>query len=92
LEIWGVVNEVLDDVIMGQCILAMTVTHLWLAILVTSGKHKISDTGNVNYSDKQRTMTHVRIEVFMMVTMKNAVFWDVTPCGSCKNQCFGGIS
>jgi hypothetical protein len=22
--------------------------------------------------------------------MKNVVFWDVTPCGSCKNQCFGG--
>jgi hypothetical protein len=21
--------------------------------------------------------------------MKNAVFLDVTPCGSCKNQCFG---
>jgi hypothetical protein len=23
--------------------------------------------------------------------MKNAVFWDVTPCGSCKNQHFGGM-
>jgi hypothetical protein len=23
-------------------------------------------------------------------TMKNGVFWDVTPCGSCKNRCFGG--
>jgi hypothetical protein len=22
----------------------------------------------------------------MAVTMKNAVFWDVTPCGSYKNQ------
>jgi hypothetical protein len=29
-------------------------------------------------------------EVFTAVTMKNGVFWDVTPCGSCKNQCFGG--
>jgi hypothetical protein len=26
----------------------------------------------------------------MAVTMKNAIFWDVTPCGSCKNQHFGG--
>jgi hypothetical protein len=25
----------------------------------------------------------VRFEVFTAVTMKNAVFWDVTPCGSC---------
>jgi hypothetical protein len=32
----------------------------------------------------------VRSEVFKAVTMKNGVFWDVTPCGSCKNQCFGG--
>jgi hypothetical protein len=22
--------------------------------------------------------------------MKNAVFWNVTPCGSCKNRRFGG--
>jgi hypothetical protein len=22
--------------------------------------------------------------------MKNAVFWDVTPCGSCRNQRFEG--
>jgi hypothetical protein len=23
--------------------------------------------------------------------MKNAVFWEVTPCGSYKNRCFGGL-
>jgi hypothetical protein len=23
-------------------------------------------------------------------TMKNGVFWDVMPCGSCKNRRFGG--
>jgi hypothetical protein len=28
----------------------------------------------------------VRSEVFTAVTMKNAVFWDVTPCCSCKNR------
>jgi hypothetical protein len=27
----------------------------------------------------------VRFEVFTAVAMKNAIFWDVTPCGSCKN-------
>jgi hypothetical protein len=25
-----------------------------------------------------------------VVAMKNGVFWDVIPCGSCKNQRFGG--
>jgi hypothetical protein len=29
-------------------------------------------------------------EVFTAVTIKNAVFWDVTPCGSCINRRFGG--
>jgi hypothetical protein len=32
----------------------------------------------------------VRSEVFTAVTMKNGVFWDVMPCGSCKNRRFGG--
>jgi hypothetical protein len=27
-------------------------------------------------------MVHVRFEVFTAVTMKNGVFWVVTPCGS----------
>jgi hypothetical protein len=27
-------------------------------------------------------------ETYMVVT--NGVFWDVTPCGSCKNRRFGG--
>jgi hypothetical protein len=35
---------------------------------------------------------YVRFEVFTAVTMKNGVFWDVTPCGSCKNRRFGGTS
>jgi hypothetical protein len=26
----------------------------------------------------------------MAMTMKNAVFWDVAPCDSCKNRVFGG--
>jgi hypothetical protein len=30
----------------------------------------------------------VRFEVFTAVTMKNGVFWDVTPCGSCNNRRF----
>jgi hypothetical protein len=33
---------------------------------------------------------YVRFKVVTAVTMKNAVFWDVMPCGSFKNQSFGG--
>jgi hypothetical protein len=31
---------------------------------------------------------HIRFEVFTAVTMKNGVFWDVTPCDSCRNRSF----
>jgi hypothetical protein len=33
---------------------------------------------------------NVRLEVFTAVTMKNGVFWNATPCDSCKNRRFGG--
>jgi hypothetical protein len=33
----------------------------------------------------------VKFEVFTAVTIKNAIFWNVTSCGSCKNQHFGGM-
>jgi hypothetical protein len=36
------------------------------------------------------SISFVRFEVFTAVTMKNRVFWDVPPCGSCKNRRFGG--
>jgi hypothetical protein len=29
-------------------------------------------------------LCYIRFEVFTAVTMNNAVFWDVTPHGSCK--------
>jgi hypothetical protein len=32
----------------------------------------------------------VRETVTRAAYLKNGVFWDVTPCGSCKNQHFGG--
>jgi hypothetical protein len=37
-----------------------------------------------NYCDR----SNERFEVFTAMTMKNAVLWDVTPCGSCKNRRF----
>jgi hypothetical protein len=29
---------------------------------------------------------NVIFEVFTALTMKDGVFWDATPCGSCKNR------
>jgi hypothetical protein len=43
-----------------------------------------------NYLISVHLKDDVRFEVFTVVTMKNGVFWDVMPCGSCKNRRFGG--
>jgi hypothetical protein len=37
-----------------------------------------------------RDATSARFEVFTAVAMKDVVFWDVAPCGPCKNRRFGG--
>jgi hypothetical protein len=36
-----------------------------------------------------KELMYVRFEVFTAMTMKNGVFWGVTPCVSCKNRRFG---
>jgi hypothetical protein len=36
------------------------------------------------------TISIVIFEVLTAVAMKNVVFWDLTPCGSCKKRRFGG--
>jgi hypothetical protein len=45
--------------------------------------------GNVCTSQETHYVS-VRFDVFTAVTLKNGLFWDVTPCGSCKNGRFGG--
>jgi hypothetical protein len=42
--------------------------------------------GNINISAKH--IVHCKICDFTAVTMRNGVFWDVTPCGSCKDRRF----
>jgi hypothetical protein len=40
--------------------------------------------------ESQPVNAMLRFEIFTAVTMKNAVFWDVTPCDPCMNRCFVG--
>jgi hypothetical protein len=42
-----------------------------------------------SYLNIRQQYCFVRFEVFTAVAMKNGVFWDVTPCGSCKNRHLG---
>jgi hypothetical protein len=64
------------------------------------GKPRIGDARNLCHGaidlglkrKKMAIITQilVRFEVFTAVTMKNGVFWHVTPCGSCKHRRFAG--
>jgi hypothetical protein len=53
-------------------------------------KPHVKHTFSFKVSWKWTKNGSVRFEVFPAVTMKNGVYWDVMPCGSCKNRCFGG--
>jgi hypothetical protein len=50
------------------------------------------DTINKNTQTLIDASKEVGLEVNIEKTnyMLNSVFWDVTPCGSCKNRRFGG--
>jgi hypothetical protein len=54
-------------------------------LLLFFKKPKLSYLGEYNLNIQSGV---VRFEVFTAVTMMNGVFWDVTPCGSCKNRRF----
>jgi hypothetical protein len=57
------------------------------------GDGECEATGGVNewQGRPKKSKKYVRLEVFMAVTMKNGIFWDVTLCASCKDRRFGGI-
>jgi hypothetical protein len=42
-----------------------------------------------NISERENLVLIVKMRKKRYKT-KNAVFWDVAPCGSCKNRLFGG--
>jgi hypothetical protein len=53
-------------------------------ITFSSAIHEAMASQFLEIEGKLRTVEELSI-------MKNAVFWDVTPCGSCKNRRFGGM-
>jgi hypothetical protein len=38
----------------------------------------------------QTLLRHLTVFIQPLSIKKNGLFWDVTPCGSCKNRRFGG--
>jgi hypothetical protein len=59
-----------------------------VAVLVRAGVKSYEICGG--QSATGRVLLSKAIFPVMQFIVKNGVFWDVTPCGSCKNRCFGG--
>jgi hypothetical protein len=57
---------------------------------VSGERHHLLDHQGGRNQRARNNVGCVRFEVFTAVTMKNGVFWDVTPCGSCKSRRIGG--
>jgi hypothetical protein len=57
---------------------------------IKPSSYRTGDTLRLRYRAKPVNAKYDS-DVFTAVTMNNAVFWDVTPCCSCKNRRFGGM-
>jgi hypothetical protein len=72
-----------------------TMYELWEDSTVTGQWKHMDVTLYVTRAFKVR-FSYVRFEIFTMVTMKNAFFWDVTPCGSVRTnvleECISSIT
>jgi hypothetical protein len=57
----------------------------------TSGEHSMSpgDQERNGWRTFEEDGRREKMDVAFSF-VKNSVFWDVTPCGSCKNRRFGG--
>jgi hypothetical protein len=53
-------------------------------------RHKIRNRRKMKITERIGTKKLERKMEGKSAKLKNGVFWDVTPCGSCKNRRFGG--
>jgi hypothetical protein len=44
-----------------------------------------------NYARKPCYFFKYMLKFEIKISLKNAIFWDVMPCGCCKNRCFRGM-
>jgi hypothetical protein len=66
----------------------MTVIHTPAAQQEAATRSHRRDEKQIGTNNSEDNTLIVRFEVFTAVTMKNAAFWDVTLCRSCKNRLY----
>jgi hypothetical protein len=64
------------------------------SVLTRATRRHIAEDGILHSHRRENIKSYILwsilFEVFTAVTMKNGVFWDVTPRVSCENRRFGG--
>jgi hypothetical protein len=72
-----------------------TIRYFETSVLTRVTWHNIPEDGIIQhgYLQTKSTPYHLPFDVFTAVTMKNAISWDVMPCGSCdtNNMVLGHI-
>jgi hypothetical protein len=82
-----------DGIILLLNALGTNRTQLWIkrgSVCLVVGARIVPSIKRQDTGSAAKKLTFVRLEVFTAVTMRNGVFWVVTPCGSHKNRHFGG--
>jgi hypothetical protein len=57
--------------------------------LLSQGRYIVDHTNLTSNFEHSTFLVTSCLVTDSHLTMKNGVFWDVTPCGSCKNRRFG---
>jgi hypothetical protein len=65
-------------------------------VLTRATRRNIPEDAILHSHRRENLKSYIHLEGLLhafktIVSLKNGVFWDVTPCGSCKNRRFGGI-
>jgi hypothetical protein len=71
---------------------SFSVFHAWTVLKDANILEQIVNAkeGVESISSKYLVTNSGELHRYNILIMKNGVFWDVTPCDSCKNQRFGG--
>jgi hypothetical protein len=68
--------------------------HIWKPISLPAILDRLREVDEIGTYSQGHTCLHQHVVLINkgieQALMKNGFFWDVTPCGSCKNRRFAG--
>jgi hypothetical protein len=84
------IDEIIGDDQCGFRRNGSTTDQIFCIHQILEKKWEYNETVHQLFVDFKKAYDSVRREILYNILIENGVFWDVTPCGSCKNRRFGG--